>query len=147
MFDGGFRLAILGHEKQARGVHKQREKLMSPTIAVIRSLTSAVLVLACSSLLFAKSPSNHAAHDDSTQRVDSVFATCELQVTYRVVLENGKLFVKYRQVINGELTPTARDMFKLYGVVSIQFIRDNRDQISGFVPQNGGARNIRFAKM
>ena len=71
----------------------------------------------------------------------------ELQVTYRVVLENGKLFVKYRQVINGELTPTAQDMFKLYGVVSIQFIRDNRDQISGFVPQNGGARNIRFAKM
>ena len=71
----------------------------------------------------------------------------ELQVTYRVVLENGKLFVKYRQVINGELTPTARDTFKLYGVVSIRFIRDNRDQISGFVPQNGGARNIRFAKM
>jgi CubicO group peptidase (beta-lactamase class C family) len=71
----------------------------------------------------------------------------ELQVTYRVMLENGKLFMKYRQVINGDLTPTAQDMFKLYGVVSIQFIRDNRNQVSGFVPQNGGARNIRFLKM
>ena len=71
----------------------------------------------------------------------------ELQVTYRVVMENGKLFMKYRYVVNGELTPTAQDVFKLYGVVSIQFIRDNRDQISGFVPQNGGAKNIRFLKM
>jgi hypothetical protein len=45
------------------------------------------------------------------------------------------------------LTPTTQAMFKLYGVVSIQFIRDNRNQVSGFVPQNGGARNIRFLKM
>jgi CubicO group peptidase (beta-lactamase class C family) len=71
----------------------------------------------------------------------------ELQVTYRVVLENGRLFMKYRQVINGELTPAAPDVFKLFGVVSVQFIRDNRNQISGFVPQNGGARNIRFLKI
>jgi CubicO group peptidase (beta-lactamase class C family) len=71
----------------------------------------------------------------------------ELQVTYRVVIENGKLFVKYRHVIDGELTPTARDSFKLYGVVSIQFIRDNRNQVVAFVPQNGGARNIRFVKI
>ena len=52
------------------------EKLMSRTVAVIRSLSSAVLVLACSSLLLAESLSNHAANDDLTQRVDSVFATC-----------------------------------------------------------------------
>jgi hypothetical protein len=70
-----------------------------------------------------------------------------LQVTYRVVLENGKLFMKYRHVINGELTPTAQDVFKLYDVVSVQFIRDDRNQISGFVPQNGGAKNIRFLRM
>jgi CubicO group peptidase (beta-lactamase class C family) len=71
----------------------------------------------------------------------------ELEVTYRVVLENGKLLMKYRQVVNGELMPMAQDVFKLYGVVSVQFIRDDRNQVSGFVPQNGGARNIRFLKM
>jgi CubicO group peptidase (beta-lactamase class C family) len=71
----------------------------------------------------------------------------ELEVTYRVVLENGKLLMKYRQVVNGELVPIAPDVFKLYGVVSVQFSRDDRNQVSGFVPQNGGARNIRFLKM
>jgi len=70
----------------------------------------------------------------------------ELQVTYRVVLENGKLSMKYRQVVNGELVPMAQDVFKLYGVVGVQFIRDDRNQVSGFVPQNGGARNIRFLR-
>jgi CubicO group peptidase (beta-lactamase class C family) len=70
----------------------------------------------------------------------------ELQVTYRVVLENSKLSMKYRQVVNGELVPMAQDVFKLYGVVGVQFIRDDRNQVSGFVPQNGGARNIRFLR-
>jgi hypothetical protein len=71
----------------------------------------------------------------------------ELAVTYRVVLENGKLLMKYRQVVNGELMPMAQDLFKLYGAVSVRFIRNDRNQVSGFVPQNGGARNIRFLKM
>jgi CubicO group peptidase (beta-lactamase class C family) len=71
----------------------------------------------------------------------------ELQVTYRVVLENGKLFMKYRNVINGELIPTAPDVFKLYGVVTVAFTRNGRGRISGFVPKDGGAKDILFSKL
>jgi CubicO group peptidase (beta-lactamase class C family) len=71
----------------------------------------------------------------------------ELQVTYRVRIERDKLFIRYRQVIDGELAPSSKDYFKIYGVVVIQFTRDDQNRISGFIPQNGGAKNIRFTKL
>jgi CubicO group peptidase (beta-lactamase class C family) len=71
----------------------------------------------------------------------------ELQVTYRVRLERDKLFVRYKRVIDGELAPSSKDTFKIYGVVVIQFTRDSQNRISGFIPQNGGAKNIRFMKL
>lgn len=71
----------------------------------------------------------------------------ELQVTYRVRFERDKLFVRYRRVIDGELAPFSKDTFKIYGVVVIQFTRDGQNRISGFIPQNGGAKNIRFTKL
>jgi len=71
----------------------------------------------------------------------------ELQVTYLVRLERDTLFVRYRRVIDGELAPSSKDTFKVYGAVVIQFTRDGQNRISGFIPQNGGAKNIRFTKL
>ncbi|HKQ77717.1 MAG TPA: serine hydrolase domain-containing protein [Blastocatellia bacterium] len=71
----------------------------------------------------------------------------ELQVTYRVRNERDKLFIRYRRVIDGELAPFSKDTFKIYGVIVIQFTRDGQNRISGFIPQNGGAKNIRFTKL
>jgi CubicO group peptidase (beta-lactamase class C family) len=71
----------------------------------------------------------------------------ELQVTYLVRLERDKLFIRYRRVIDGELAPFSKDTFKIYGVIGIQFTRDGQNRINGFIPQNGGAKNIRFTKL
>lgn len=71
----------------------------------------------------------------------------ELLVTYRVRLERDKLIIRYRHVIDGELAPSSKDIFKLYGAVVVQFTRDGQNRISGFIPQNGGAKNIRFTKL
>jgi hypothetical protein len=71
----------------------------------------------------------------------------ELQVTYQVRLERDQLFIRYRRVIDGELAPFSTDTFKIYGVIGIQFTRDGQNRINGFIPQNGGAKNIRFTKL
>lgn len=70
----------------------------------------------------------------------------ELQVTYKVLLEDNKLVARYRQVINGVLTPVGRDEFKLYGAIGIRFSRNNQNRITSFTPQNGGAKNILFVR-
>jgi len=67
----------------------------------------------------------------------------ELQFTYKLALEDGKLFFRQRNAPKKPLSPTLRGMFKV-GYATIHFIRDRQNKISGFTLSTERARNIRF---
>jgi len=69
----------------------------------------------------------------------------ELRVTYKLVLENGKLFFRYRNAPKKPLSPTLSDMFRVPGT-TIHFIRDDQNRISAFTLSTEGVRNIRFVR-
>lgn len=73
----------------------------------------------------------------------------EAQVTYRIVLENGKLFLKheneFKDVPKNPLEPTTSDAFFVQGI-NLQFTREARRRVSAFTLNAGRVKNIRFAK-
>jgi CubicO group peptidase (beta-lactamase class C family) len=73
----------------------------------------------------------------------------ELGVTYRVTLENGKLFVrhenKYKDLPRQALEPTVRDTFTIQGI-NLNFKRDDNKRVSSFTVNAGRVRNIRFTR-
>ena len=70
----------------------------------------------------------------------------ELNTTYRVILENGKLFLIGANGIRGQMTPTVRDSFAVIGGPKLDFSRDGGGKISGFAIHAGRIRNVRFSK-
>ena len=73
----------------------------------------------------------------------------ELAVTYKVALENGKLYVrhenKYRELPTVALEPTLRDTFFIQGI-TLNFKRDGQKQVQAFTLDAGRVKNIRFVK-
>ena len=73
----------------------------------------------------------------------------EVQATYRIVLENGKLFFRheneFKDYPKNPLQPTTSDMFFVQGL-NLQFIRDASRQISAFTLNAGRVKNIKFVK-
>jgi hypothetical protein len=77
----------------------------------------------------------------------------ELQVTYKIDLEAGKLFYRlgYGRVGNnfrskGALfIPTITDQFNA-GSVSIHFIRDKQNRLAGYTLSVGRVKDLRFIK-
>lgn len=73
----------------------------------------------------------------------------ELGVTYRVVFEEGKLYVrpenKYKQFPTAALEPTLKDTFFIQGV-TLNFKRDERRQVQAFTLDAGRVKNISFRK-
>ncbi len=68
----------------------------------------------------------------------------ELQVTYKIAVDKGSLFFKHKNAPNGALKAMDRDKF-MRGF-NIEFIRDNRKRIKGFVLGAGRVTNIEFVK-
>lgn len=73
----------------------------------------------------------------------------EVQATYKVVLENGKLSLRheneYKDYPKNPLEPTINDSFFLAGL-NIRFERDARNQVAAFTLNAGRVKNIRFVK-
>lgn len=73
----------------------------------------------------------------------------EVQITYRIVLESGKLFLRhqneYKDYPKNPLEPTTSDTFVVQGI-SLRFTRDARKQVSAFTLNAGRVKNIRFVK-
>ena len=73
----------------------------------------------------------------------------EVQVTYRIVLESGKLFLRHENEYKGypknPLEPTTSDTFFVQGT-SLRFTRDARKQVSAFTLNAGRVKNIRFGR-
>ena len=69
----------------------------------------------------------------------------ELQFTYKLVLEEGKLFFRHRNAPKKPLSPTLTDMFKV-SYATIHFTRDHQNKISGFTLSTERVRDIRFVR-
>jgi hypothetical protein len=69
----------------------------------------------------------------------------ELPVTYKLAVEKGSLFFKHKNAPKGALKAMDRDKFTMrwYGV---EFVRDKKKRIKGFILGAGRAANIEFVK-
>jgi len=73
------------------------------------------------------------------------FYSGELQVTFKLVLKEEKLYFVHRNAPKAPLQPTLQDRFAVRGF-RIHFIRDEENKISGFNLNAGRVRNLRFNK-
>ncbi|MEK7832667.1 MAG: serine hydrolase domain-containing protein [Acidobacteriota bacterium] len=74
-----------------------------------------------------------------------VYYSEELDATYRVVIEDGKLFIKARNATRASLVPRPKDEFRQLGTI-FSFARNDQKQVTGFALNGGRARGIRFVK-
>ncbi|MBT9163150.1 MAG: Penicillin-binding protein 4* [Chloroflexi bacterium] len=82
--------------------------------------------------------------DQLTAYVGDYFSA-ELQTTYRIVLEDDKLFARYRNSPPDSLQPAQSDIFRVGGVM-LHFLRNDAGEVEGFVVNAGRVRNIRFTR-
>ena len=69
----------------------------------------------------------------------------ELPVTYKLAVEKGSLFFKHKNAPKGALKAMDHDKFTMRWF-NIEFVRDKRKRIKGFVLGAGRAANIEFVK-
>ena len=77
------------------------------------------------------------------------YTSDEVQATYRIVLENGKLFLRheneFKDYPRNPLEPTTADSFFVQGL-NVHFVRDGGKRISSFVLNAGRVKNIKFVR-
>ena len=77
------------------------------------------------------------------------FYSEELQTTYKILLENGKLFMRhenpYKDYPEDALTPTFKGKFIVSGL-KLNFFRNQKGDAVSFTVDAGRVKNIRFAK-
>jgi CubicO group peptidase (beta-lactamase class C family) len=73
----------------------------------------------------------------------------ELQVAYKLVLKDGKLFMihenPYKDYPDSPLQPTLSDEFRVAGW-QLNFFRGEKDEVSSYTVNAGRVKNIRFVK-
>jgi CubicO group peptidase (beta-lactamase class C family) len=69
----------------------------------------------------------------------------ELDVTYQLVVEEGKLFVRYRHAPDEPLRASGRDKFHV-GSLQLEFERNASKEVVAFKVQTDRVRNIRFVR-
>ncbi len=72
---------------------------------------------------------------------------CEdLRMTYRVVLENGNLFIRFYHGPEDPLFFLGKDEFSFAGMISVKFLRGDDQKVSGFTMEMGRVSNLRFVR-
>jgi len=78
------------------------------------------------------------------------FYSEELQTTYEILLENGKLYIRhenpYKDYPEDALYPTFKDKFIVNGL-KLNFFRSQKGDAVSFTVDAGRVKNIRFAKI
>jgi len=86
---------------------------------------------------------------DQLKEYTGSFYSEELQTTYKILLENGKLFMRhknpYKDYPEDALTPTFKDKFIISGL-KLNFFRSKKGDLVSFTVDAGRVKNIRFAK-
>ena len=70
----------------------------------------------------------------------------ELDVTHRVVVQDGKLKIRLRPAPEKEMEPTYADAFMVKDVGLIKFTRNTAGKVDGFNVFSGRIRHLRFAR-
>jgi hypothetical protein len=70
----------------------------------------------------------------------------ELNTTYRMSVEEGKLVVIDRNGVKRPLTPAIRDWFSIISGPQFEFSRDPAGKVSGFAVNAGRIRKVGFSK-
>lgn len=71
----------------------------------------------------------------------------EIDATFTVVLQDGKLILRRKNVDDAPLQLLFADTFLSVGSGTLSFIRNNQNHISGFLVSTGRVRRLRFSKM
>lgn len=74
------------------------------------------------------------------------FYSEELDTTYKLMVENGRLFAVDRNDAKRPLTPRSRELFTLIQGAQFEFTRDAAGGITGFGVNAGRIRGVRFVK-
>jgi CubicO group peptidase (beta-lactamase class C family) len=74
-----------------------------------------------------------------------IYFSDELDATYRVVIEDGKLFIKARNAQRSSLVPLKKDEFRQFGS-TFNFTRNAQGRLSGLVLNGGRSKGIQFVK-
>lgn len=82
---------------------------------------------------------------DELREYTGTYYSEELEVTHRVVLEDGHLYLKYRRSPPTPLQPTRKDQFTLKAM-RVEFERNSKGAVSGFGIWYDRAWNVRFAR-
>jgi len=74
-----------------------------------------------------------------------VYYSEELDATYRIVVDDGKLFIKARNTPRAILSANTMDEFRRMGS-TLKFVRNDQRQITGFVLNGGRSTGIQFVR-
>jgi hypothetical protein len=76
------------------------------------------------------------------------YYSSELQTSYMVVIESDTLIVKHIRHEPTELIPVGKDAFSTnaWFMSKIEFIRNEKSEITGFKASSGRVKNVRFLK-
>ena len=86
-----------------------------------------------------------ALNPDQLQEFAGAYHCAELEATYKISMEEGKLLLKRKNSPPETLKPTSQDLLK--GThATFQFTRDKHQRVAGFNLDAGRVRNIRFVK-
>jgi hypothetical protein len=69
----------------------------------------------------------------------------ELDVTYTVLISEGKLGIQRRKYDVTLLAPAYKDAFT--GIADVHFKRDEKGSVNGFLLTTGRVRNMHFARL
>ena len=70
----------------------------------------------------------------------------ELATTWRLALEDGKLYIRHRGLSKDPLVPTVKDSMSVDGL-NLRFQRDGPGKVTGFTLDEGRVRGIAFRKL
>jgi hypothetical protein len=72
----------------------------------------------------------------------------ELDVKYRFMVRDGKLYLKFRNSSKDPFNPLIRDVFSLYErFIRVNFQRTDQGRISGFLVNTGRVVDLKFKKL
>ncbi|HEB34903.1 hypothetical protein LCGC14_1217460 [marine sediment metagenome] len=72
----------------------------------------------------------------------------ELDVKYRFMVRDGKLYIRFRNFSKDPFNPLIRDVFSLSeGYIRLNFQRNEQGQISGFLVNTGRVVDLKFKKL
>ncbi len=72
----------------------------------------------------------------------------ELDVKYRFMVRDGKLYIRFRNFAKDPFNPLIRDVFSLSeGYIRLNFQRNEQGQISGFLVNTGRVVDLKFKKL